>query len=107
MSKEISKELDRLERVIDQALNINIDELSFIEELAIIRIIEEVGGIAKAIERYGINLEELNIEWKYAIRTRDKISHSYESLTIEPLLEALKDLEILKKDIPTIKKQIK
>ena len=106
MSKEMSKELDRLERVINQALDINLDELSFVEELAIIRIIEEVGGIAKALERYGINLEELNIEWKYAIRTRDKISHSYESLTIEPLLNALKDLEVLKKDIPVIKKQL-
>ena len=106
MSKDMLNEIKRLELVIDEALKINIHELSFTEELAIIRIIEEVGGIAKILVRYGIDLNSLNVQWSYAIRTRDKISHSYESLTIEPLLGAIKDLAILKKDIPEIKKMI-
>ncbi len=101
------KEIERLELVLNQGIKINLDELSFTEELALIRIIEEIGGIAKAIVRFGVDLESLNNLWTYSIRTRDKISHSYETLTIEPLISAVKDFPALIKDIPKIKSLLK
>ena len=103
MSKDKLKEIDRLEKVIDHSLSFDLDELDFTDELALIRIIEEVGGIAKDLVRSGIDLESINKEWRYAIRTRDKISHSYESLNMEPIKAAITNMKELKSDIAAIR----
>ena len=51
MSKDKLKEIDRLEKVIDHSFSFDLEKLNFTEELALIRIIEEVGRIAKDLVR--------------------------------------------------------
>ena len=107
MSKEILAEIKLLKKTLQAIKNTDIKSLDFNSEAALIRHFEVVGGIAKELDRFGIAEIKKDLVWKKSIKMRDKISHSYFSLTVEPIVNAISDVDHLISSLPKIIKEIK
>lgn len=111
MSKEIlaklEEEISLLENRLILLKDFKSSGLNEIEEIALVRIFEEIGGIAKYLKRFELKTITESLYWEKAIKLRDKLSHIYIDVEVSYLLKVKDDVNYLIKDIDAIKTELR
>lgn len=94
--------LESIDKIESFSKNISKKELkeNDLKQYAIIRAIEVIGEAVKNIPKSFRN-KYPNVSWKDIVGTRDKVIHGYFNVDLDIVWEIIKD------DIPILKKQIK
>ncbi|MFH1358511.1 MAG: DUF86 domain-containing protein [archaeon] len=97
----INHVLDSINAIVDYSKNMDKEDLVLnrMKQSAIVREIEIIGEASKNISN-SVRKKYFSVPWRDIIGTRDKIIHKYFEVDLDMIWE------IIKKDIPELKKEI-